>query len=223
MLAAELLEEAADACHADLSDVLAGRRMRPAMRAKQAAIYALRHYRAKPHTFGLIGHLYGTDGSNAKRHYVTAEVFRQRDRHFRELTDILIEHARDAVFRQRVGRGRRNKPLVPAIRKLDDEALLRNVYAVFSIAAELLDADLGETLAKQHRNGPEFEASAATVWALRRGSMPQLSFPQIGRFLARHYSTIIHADRRADELRTRDPDFAQATQTLLTETQKRLS
>lgn len=223
MLAAELLEEAADALHVDMDDVRAGRRHRPVVRARQAAIFALRHWTDKPHSFAHIGRLYGTDHKTALHHYQAAETFRERDPDFRDLTDTLIEHARDQVRRQRVGRARGVTPLVALTPRKINEAVTRDVYAVFQMAAALLEADLGEMLAKAHRDGPEYEASAAAVWALRRGSDPQLSFPQIGKLLARHHTTILHADNRADEPRELDPHFARATETLLTETRRRLS
>lgn len=223
MLAAEILQEAADACHADMKDVRAGRRFHNVVRARRAAIYAMRKWTDKPHSYSHIGRLYGTDHKSARYHFDMAETARERDPHFRSLTDSLVLHARDVVEKHRVGQRPGVKPLHAFVPRQLDKTLTKHVRAILALAADLLDADLDEMLRKLHREGPEFEASAAAVWALRRAPEPALSFPQLGKLLARHHSTIIHADKRAEELRAIDPDFAQATETLLAETQRRLS
>lgn len=230
MLLAELLEEAADACHADPAAVFTGRRFRSAVRARRAAIYAMRHYAAGPPSFSMLGHLLGTDHSTVMHNYSEALSQREQDPVFRQLTDILTEHARRQVANGKVGRyrtsalslGHRAKPVIRRKSALGEREK-QATYVLLRASAELFDAHLDEIFRQTHWNAECFNAAAAAIWAVRHGSDPRLSFPQLSYLFARHHSTVMHAHTRAAAMREECPEFARATDFLLTEAKRRLS
>jgi chromosomal replication initiation ATPase DnaA len=56
------------------------------------------------------------------------------------------------------------------------------------------------------REGPIVRARHALVWIAR--NRLGASYPNIGRYLARDHTTILHGARRAEILRAADPAFA---------------
>jgi len=223
MLANEILEEAADACHVSQEQLQSGRRHRPVVRARQAAVYAMRHWTDRPQSFARLGVLYGQDHSTLVHQYNEAQAKRERDPHFRDLTDCLVEHARDFVKRRRITiqPGTAHRPGCPRREVTDADTLA--CYDLFKLAAEKTEADLNNIFKCRRLRGLEFEAICAAIWAIRRGSNPQLSYPQIGTLLNRDHTTVINADRRAKEMRDADIEFAALTNALLKEAERTLS
>ena len=93
MLATELLEEAADACGVELEQIREGRRFKACVRAKRATIYAMLKWTETPHSLAHLGRIFGTDHASIKYNLERAQDQRERDEEFRQLTDILVEHA----------------------------------------------------------------------------------------------------------------------------------
>ena len=230
MLVAEILEEAADACHADMSDILAGRRFPRCVRAKRATIYSMRHYSEAPPSFNQLGRLLGTDHSTAIHNYDVARRQREEDPSFQQLTEILIEHAQTQVAQKRVGRarsldtvlGQRAKPIVRRNTKIGEREK-QAVYDVLHRSAELFGADLTDILRHKHWADNNYRTAAAAIWAARHGSDPRLTFPQLSYLFGRHPTAVIHAEKRARGMRAESAEFAHATDTLLTEAKRRLS
>jgi len=79
-------------------------------------------------------------------------------------------------------------------------------------AAELFEVRPSEILGDR-RLKRICRARFAVVWAARRRG---LSSPVIGHMMRRDHSTILDAERRADEIRASDPAFKRATDLLLT-------
>lgn len=87
------------------------------------------------------------------------------------------------------------------------------VHGIARNAAELFAVPFSEIIgSRQHRR--VLRARFAVAWASRRKG---ISSPVIGRMLGRRdHSTILNAERRADEWRAADPEYRRATDALLT-------
>lgn len=89
----------------------------------------------------------------------------------------------------------------------------QNMLAARDAVAAAFGFDAGE-----YENRRPFAASVpmrlATAWVLRR-RYPNLSAVQLGRLIGRDHSTILHALKRAEDLREQDADYRALTDGLI--------